>query len=308
MWNTIQYVTSGLTLVAFIAAAGISLFSRAKRSRADVIETARPKDRGALVEQALKDEHVNVEAVPPDERAGVILEILRTRARRYRINAIVICFVATLTSAIAVYSVYQSSAVPALAASREREVTHEPVSVDIQSASPANRDVASRPTALPSTQSTPQPEEPPKAELIGLCSFLQNGAPTERSPAEWSNMLGLRWVMPNERADIPHEIPFQTPVPECESVSSAWGCKWTGTRRDAFEQTYRLAKQDIIGCIGREEKSAVTESGWWRAVWQHPSDRITVLELERPNEGIEFEIYPYQLTILQNREVTANTQ
>jgi hypothetical protein len=122
MWKAIQYVTSGITLVAFVVAAAVFLFSRSSRSKAHLVQTAHLKDRSTLVEQALKDELVNVEAVPPDERTVVILEILRTRARRHQANAIVICFAAALATAIAAYSISRSSLNSSGSAPRELDV------------------------------------------------------------------------------------------------------------------------------------------------------------------------------------------
>lgn len=108
MWSAIQFVTSGLTLVAFAIAAGISMYSRFNRAKADLIEKARPEERAALVQQVLVREDLDPRGMTPDKQFELAVHKTRARAERYRTNAVVVCFVATLIAVVALYSISHS--------------------------------------------------------------------------------------------------------------------------------------------------------------------------------------------------------
>jgi hypothetical protein len=293
MWTEIQYVTTGLTLVAFIAAAGVALFSREKRSKADLIETAPLKERPALVEQVLRDEHIDVGSVPPRQRPAVIIEILRARARRYQTNAIVICFVATLTAVIAIYSIYRGNA-----ATPARQAGNQQISGSANTpAVSTEAELAVNPLKIPSQlQTAEQPGEENIQSTSGLCALLTKGPPTEQPADTWGSTIRLSWVVPDSEI----ATHFQAPIPKCEGDRTVWGCKWTGTDRTVFEKTYSLLKREVTSCVGKELIHSEKTHANWSTAWL--SQYMTVLELERPNETVEFELYPYLLSVRQNRE------
>jgi len=59
MWNAVQYVTSGLTLVAFALAACVAIIPGPKRATAELIEKAPLEQRGPLVHKVLVQEDID---------------------------------------------------------------------------------------------------------------------------------------------------------------------------------------------------------------------------------------------------------
>ena len=59
MWGAIQYVTSAVALVAFVAAAILYGYQRRLKSREVIIGLATESDRGALVRDTLEWLHVD---------------------------------------------------------------------------------------------------------------------------------------------------------------------------------------------------------------------------------------------------------
>lgn len=103
MWNTVTHITSGITLVAFLIAAVVSVIWRRLKHHERALEIAPPKERAALI-QALSDSFLisahplNTEGLSSEQTFALLREQLQARMARFKITNIVFV-VLTLTAA-----------------------------------------------------------------------------------------------------------------------------------------------------------------------------------------------------------------
>lgn len=95
-WNAIQFVSSGVTLVAFLAATILALYTRKMLSRERLIESAPESSRALLVQTTLKSFGVDTSQFTKVQAYDLALQQIRALKERYRLNCIVISFVCTL--------------------------------------------------------------------------------------------------------------------------------------------------------------------------------------------------------------------
>ncbi len=108
MWESIQYVTSGLTLAAFIAAA-IAWVSKSKiEERERLINSADSDKRADLVKSALEFFDVDIAGLTKDDRYKVVIAQIHARSRRNGTVAIVVCFLALLLAGVSVYAISEA--------------------------------------------------------------------------------------------------------------------------------------------------------------------------------------------------------
>jgi hypothetical protein len=90
-WDAIKYVSSGLTLVAFIAAAILTGYRRSLLSRERLINLTPAGQRAQLVKSTLKEYFdVNTENLTEEHAYDLALQQIHARSRRYLINALVV--------------------------------------------------------------------------------------------------------------------------------------------------------------------------------------------------------------------------
>ena len=75
-WEAIQYVTSGLTLVAFVAAVVAWIGKSAIRRQENLIKSAKLEDRGRLVEMALEGFQVSTSDLTGDQKFQLLMKYL----------------------------------------------------------------------------------------------------------------------------------------------------------------------------------------------------------------------------------------
>jgi hypothetical protein len=104
-WNTIAYVSSGITLVAFIVAAAAWVF-RIKALRIErTIRLAPKSKRAALVEGALEFFNIDTRTLTREQKYDLALKQIHERAKRFRITAGVVVIVACLAAGISVFAI-----------------------------------------------------------------------------------------------------------------------------------------------------------------------------------------------------------
>ena len=94
MWESIQYVTSSLTLVAFLASVIAWAFKSKSEERERLIKTTSEEQRAELVRLALQFFDVDTAGLTREQRYELALAQIHARARRFRTTAIVVCIVA----------------------------------------------------------------------------------------------------------------------------------------------------------------------------------------------------------------------
>jgi len=103
MWNAIPYVTSGITLVAFIAAIAAWTYKSKLDERQRLIRTAPEGDRGPLVRNALEFLNVDTAELTKQQQYNIALEQIHARAQRFKITAALIGFLAFIAAGVTLY-------------------------------------------------------------------------------------------------------------------------------------------------------------------------------------------------------------
>jgi hypothetical protein len=107
MWNAISYVTSGLALVAFMAAVTAWSYRSKTQERERLIRSAKEGDRGELVRNALEFFNIDAVGLTKEQQFRLALEQIQARGRRFMISAGVVCFLAVVAVTIAAYAITQ---------------------------------------------------------------------------------------------------------------------------------------------------------------------------------------------------------
>jgi len=102
-WGAIQYVSTALSLVAFIAACVLFAYRSQLKAKRKEIELAPSEDRLRAIGAAAKWLGVNIQDVPEDQRAPLILEQIKQRSKRDVILALLSFGIALIVGAIAIY-------------------------------------------------------------------------------------------------------------------------------------------------------------------------------------------------------------
>lgn len=108
MWNAILYISSGITLTAFIIAVAAWVYRLKLLEKGTLIRTAPAKERSRLVEDALEVFHIETGALTKQQQYELAIEQIRARALRYTIAAIVVVVVALLAAGIASFAIYRN--------------------------------------------------------------------------------------------------------------------------------------------------------------------------------------------------------
>jgi len=105
MWEAIGYVSSGLTLAAFLAAAAVTILRRQLVHKEKLITSAPENERASLVESALNSYSIETKNLTKQQRYELLLEQIKQRERRFKITAFVIIISAVLFTALAAYAI-----------------------------------------------------------------------------------------------------------------------------------------------------------------------------------------------------------
>lgn len=103
-WQAITYVSSGFTLVAFIVATAAWVLKNKSDEKRNLIESAPDINKSELVDKALDLVHVNTDGLSQEKRYNLAMELIKRRAERFRIVAIVVCILAMSGMSFAFYS------------------------------------------------------------------------------------------------------------------------------------------------------------------------------------------------------------
>ncbi|QDT50506.1 hypothetical protein Pan258_45850 [Symmachiella dynata] len=105
MWTAISYVSSGVTLVAFLGAVGAWLYRRKMIQLEKLIGSAPEADRGQLVANALEVFHVDSSGLTKAQQYQLALEQIRGRQVRFQVVAFLIIVLAIIAASVTVYGI-----------------------------------------------------------------------------------------------------------------------------------------------------------------------------------------------------------
>ena len=121
MWESISYVSSGLTLVAFIIAAIAKVYSNRLKQKERLISLASESERTHLVANALEFFNIDTSNLTKGQQFELAKQQISNRAKRFYVTTIVVVIIAILGTALSIYAIFSSD-------SKKKE---EPVSIGL---------------------------------------------------------------------------------------------------------------------------------------------------------------------------------
>lgn len=104
MWQAIQYVSSGLTLVAFVVAAIVGVLRSKIREKERLIKTASESDRAGLVKDALEFFSVDTSKLSREQQVVVAMAQIRARLLRFTMIIFAVIVLALIGACLAAYA------------------------------------------------------------------------------------------------------------------------------------------------------------------------------------------------------------
>src|SRR6266481_3291342 len=108
MWQALQYVGTGLSLVAFIVAALLLSYRARLTHRAEIIKSAPEKERLEAIATTAEFFRVDVSGLTREQQQDIALTQIHARARRDLLLAGVSLVTAILLAAIALAAIWTS--------------------------------------------------------------------------------------------------------------------------------------------------------------------------------------------------------
>jgi hypothetical protein len=105
MWEAIAFVSSGVTLTAFLAAVVAWAYKTKAEERERLIRTAKPDQRADLVRNALEIFHVDTTGLTREQQYSLAIEQIRARAQRLKVVAALVCFLSVVAAAVALFAI-----------------------------------------------------------------------------------------------------------------------------------------------------------------------------------------------------------
>ncbi|HEU5239118.1 MAG TPA: carboxypeptidase-like regulatory domain-containing protein [Pyrinomonadaceae bacterium] len=109
MWKAISYVSSAITLLAFLAAVAARMFSRHSRREYSLIRTANEEDRAELIKRTLEFFDVNTDQLSRDQKHDLAVRQISERAARDRRGTRVIIFIFLVASCWTGFAIWRAS-------------------------------------------------------------------------------------------------------------------------------------------------------------------------------------------------------
>ena len=88
MWDIIQYITTPLTLIAFIAALATIIYRRKLETKKELINSAESSDRARLIEASLETYHLRDDNLTKEQKFELVRKVLDQKIQRLKINSI----------------------------------------------------------------------------------------------------------------------------------------------------------------------------------------------------------------------------
>jgi hypothetical protein len=161
MWKAITYVSSGITLIAFICAVAAWIYRTKILERERTIRLAPENARSALVERTLEFFSVDTVGLTRQQKYDLALHQIHARAARFRTTAIVIVIIAFLASGVGAFAILREP------------VIQKPDKSDSTAATPS-----SLPTSPVITSATPKTSLEKSSDLSSPLPALEKPSPT----------------------------------------------------------------------------------------------------------------------------------
>jgi len=106
MWEAIQYVTGGLTLIAFLAAVAAGIYTAQVRARERVLTKVTDKNhRAEQAQEVLEWFKVDTANLSREQKYDLAVAQIRAREKRYAIAAGVVCLLTVVFGGLTAYAI-----------------------------------------------------------------------------------------------------------------------------------------------------------------------------------------------------------
>jgi hypothetical protein len=105
IWGALQYVGTGLSLVAFVVAAILFAYRARLKNRAEIIKSAPEKERLEAITATAEFFRVDVSGLSRAQQQDIVLTQIHARARRDLLLAVVTLIVAVLLAIVATVAI-----------------------------------------------------------------------------------------------------------------------------------------------------------------------------------------------------------
>ena len=107
VWEAIKYVSSGITLVAFIIALTAWVYRTKILERERTIRLAPENERRDLVERTLEFFSIDTAGLSRQQKYNLAIKQIQERAARFRLVAFVIIIIAFLTTGVSIFAIWR---------------------------------------------------------------------------------------------------------------------------------------------------------------------------------------------------------
>lgn len=114
LWESIKYVSSGISLIAFIVAAIAWTYRNKINEREQILRSLPEKDRGSALPEVLAWLKIDPKDLTKSQQYDLALTQIRERTKQYLISTIAIALVFVMGSVVTIYAISQPSSPPLL--------------------------------------------------------------------------------------------------------------------------------------------------------------------------------------------------
>src|SRR5918911_1154592 len=176
-WEAIKYVSSGITLVAFIIAIAAWIYRTKILERERTIRLAPENERRVLVERTLEFFSIDTAGLSRQQKYNLAIKQIQARAARFRLVAFVIIIIAFLTTGVSIFAIWRVPESPK--PKPDLIPTSTPIPTPIPTPSDSSNDKqddnrngtnSPRPLVTP----TPHPTSKNETEFIQLVNYARS--------------------------------------------------------------------------------------------------------------------------------------
>ena len=109
MWTVLPYVSSGVTLFAFLAAVVALTYRHRMISKRDLIQSVPAEERFQLVKNMLEFFDVDTTRLTKQQQFEIVIQQVQNRAKRFLVSAVVVAFIAVLAATVTIVSLFAMS-------------------------------------------------------------------------------------------------------------------------------------------------------------------------------------------------------
>jgi hypothetical protein len=200
-WQAIQYVSSSLTLAAFIAAAIVWFLTQKNQEERKRIQTAPEADRSRLVAKTLEIFDVDVSRLPEPQQFAIAMRQINARIERFRLIVVVVLAFGICGTVLSAYTISKAGIERSKSAARadvpQAESSPTPAP---QSKLPASGEFRRSESGLPSAAKPGAgPVIPVPTAARAAVTHSKNGSPKTENCEDVKN---LDWSDPKDEINV----------------------------------------------------------------------------------------------------------